>query len=138
MLAAGVKVEIEGRFVAPLDMPPDRPQSGAMSTSHGFNWILILQPKGEFGDAGEPPRVGIALLRGGPTRARYESGFINLKAAPPVHHRAVEVALDDGGQHLLSSTDTSAARSHDPDAGWVVRGRAAPCVRILEVSDPAP
>ena len=67
---------------------------------------------------------------------RYRVGLINLTDSPLKEYRVSENIFDDSFAWTNRENDMTAAHFHDPAAGWVVRGRAAPFIRILEVSDP--
>ena len=69
---------------------------------------------------------------------RYQIGFINLKGAPLFECTPSEIVVVKNMHYYIFLRWMLPAVFRDPAAGWVVRGLAAPFIRILEVSDPTP
>ena len=90
-----------------------------------------------------PPRVDTldvhrSRLVSNRSKVRYQLGLVNFAAAPPLEHRVDEVVSTTNAVWLSSAGSLMPATFRDPPAGWVVRGLAAPFVRVLGVSDPTP
>ncbi len=95
----------------------------------------MLRPDGRPGQADGHPRVGLKLLGGWPKKVRCQTALVNFTGAAQVRECST-VFVENSNSLTLVFNDLTLAGFRDPTAGWVVRGRAAPFVRVLEVSDP--
>ncbi len=106
--------------------------------SHGLEWQLIFRPNGDRVNG--LPCVGLELLSGWPKKVHYQVGLVNWSAALLGEMGEGEAVLtEEGAAAALGIGNLTPETFRDPAAGWVnFDGHAAPFVRILEVSDPAP
>ena len=131
-----------GRFVAAIDVGADwDDEHVAPFKSHGLEWKLNFLPNGDMLD--RRPCVSLELLSGWPKKVRYQVGLVNwMRCSDQLlgEWDVGETVLTEGDRWATGPPGLLTAETfRDPAAGWVnFHGHAAPFVRILEVSDPAP
>ena len=140
-LAAGAAFEVDGRFVAFLDVPDftdERPVLAAAFKSHGLEWKLKLYPNGKCDYTAGCPYLGIQLMHGWPKKVRYQAGLAMQSLA--LESRADEVVFTERSNvwYFPLSLGMTLPQFRDLATRLVACQRVAIFAHILEVSDPTP